>query len=95
VAACADHHPGRQQAAIAARAGSNIFQAAGVPGVNQTGRFAEGGIAPAGGKGDQPIVNIDISIGKQDQTEIFINGIKNRNTDKELKRKMNRILHYG
>jgi hypothetical protein len=46
----------QQQSAIQSLAGPRIFQAAGVPGVNQSGRFAEGGIVSSFGQGGQTIV---------------------------------------
>jgi hypothetical protein len=61
----------QQQSNIARMAGSGVFQAAGVPGVQPQAAFASGGIAPGL---EPPVINISLVIGKEDQTRIVVNG---------------------
>jgi hypothetical protein len=66
-----------QQARIMGLAGSNIFERAGVPGVNASGRYATGGVVPASGPDDQPLViNIDAQVvmGSGTAEGIFVRG---------------------
>jgi tape measure domain-containing protein len=66
-----------QQANIRAMAGSGIFDHAGVPGVNQSGRFAAGGIAsPAS---STIVINLDAVV---DSEGIFIKGGSGRNAER-------------
>jgi len=75
-------HPGekvlnlQQQASIRAMAGASVFERAGVPGVQHSRIFENGGIMPGGGGPVIVIDNLNVSmlVGKQDQTRFFVNG---------------------
>jgi hypothetical protein len=52
-----------QQASVMARAGADVFRAAGVPAINTTGRYADGGYAPSnGGAAGQQVVIEQLTI---------------------------------
>jgi hypothetical protein len=59
-------------------AGTGIFQAAGAPGINRSGRFDGGGIAASGGsQDDRPIqitIQAQVVVGKNAAEGIFIVG---------------------
>jgi hypothetical protein len=63
-----------QQARVIAQAGPSVFQSAGVPGVNQSGRFIDGGIV--GGNMAPIEINLQaqVVIGKTDATRIVVVG---------------------
>jgi hypothetical protein len=66
-----------QQSAIAMRAGSDVFRQAGFPGVQHSGRFAEGGIAPSVSQGGDIIIEqLELAHGMSQSGagEIFVAG---------------------
>jgi hypothetical protein len=77
-------HPGekvlnmQQQAAVRAMAGPGVFERAGVPGVQRSRVFDNGGTMGGGGQGGPTIVidnfNMSLLVGKEDQTRIFVGG---------------------
>jgi hypothetical protein len=76
-------HPGekvlnfQQQANVRAIAGANIFERAGVPGIQSSRVFDNGGTMPAGG--DAPLViNLDVTVGV-DSEKIVVRGASTEN----------------
>jgi hypothetical protein len=73
-------HPGekilniQQQAAVRAMAGANVFERAGVPGVKQNPIFDTGGTMGRGGLPMVVEVDVQVVMGKNDQTRIFVTG---------------------
>src|SRR5262249_3468215 len=66
-----------QQGAVMSRGGSDGFRYAGVPGVNQSGRYANGGVAPSSSPADQPInITIEATMvaGTGTQDAFFVRG---------------------
>jgi hypothetical protein len=67
-----------QQALVMAQSNPNVFNRAGVPGVQGSGRFAGGGIASSVSASDQPIMieNLSVSVlmGKGDATRVVVTG---------------------
>lgn len=71
-----------QQAAVIRQSNPQVFERAGVPGMNRSGVFDNGGtFAGAGLSVNQPLVieglNVSLSVfvGKEDQTRVVINGL--------------------
>jgi hypothetical protein len=66
-----------QQATMRAIAGPNIFERAGVPGLQHNRIFDNGGTMPAGGWSSEPmVVEVDVRLGlsKNDTQQIFVAG---------------------
>lgn len=73
-------HPGEkvvnltQQSRMRAMAGADVFERAGVPGINQSGRFDAGGTQGSGGLPIEINLQAQVVIGKGDATRIVVIG---------------------
>jgi hypothetical protein len=77
-----------QQSAVMSRAGSDVFRNIGVPTVNTTGRYADGGYVPSGGKGGDQSINIYLDA-TVDSEGIFIRGGSTKNGQRVIINQIN------